>query len=240
MINFHIISLFPESIKPYLDSSMLGRAQRDGYITVSYHNPRDFSQHKSRSVDDKPYGGGPGMVLEAPSYLSAVESAVKGKKNIEYIFFTPSGEQFTNAIAKELADINYVNGKKTKSSLKSLIRLKEKEKNIVLLCAHYEGLDARVPKILDARHISVGPFVLTGGELPAAIVVDATARQISGVLGREESREEERNASSEVYTRPEVFEYKGKEYKVPEVLLSGHHKKIEQWRASQNQKTKFE
>ncbi len=238
MINFHIISLFPESIKPYLDSSMLGRAQRDGYITISYYNPRDFSKHKSKSVDDKPYGGGPGMVLEAPSYLEAVESAVKGRQNVEYIFFTPSGEQFTNTVARELADINYTNGNKTKNSLKSLIGLREKEKNIVLLCAHYEGLDARVPQILGARYVSVGPFVLTGGELPSAIVIDATARQISGVLGTQESREEERNASSDVYTRPEVLEYKGKEYKVPEVLLSGHHERIEQWRAEQ--RSKFE
>lgn len=230
MIHFHIISLFPESIAPYLEGSMLGRAQKDGYIKVSYYNPRDFSEHKSRSVDDKPYGGGPGMVLEAPSYLAAVSKAVKGKKNVEYIFFTPSGEQFTNKTAKELADIAKVNGKKTKNSLKSLIGIATKEKNIVLLCAHYEGLDARVPQILKARHISIGPFVLTGGELPAAIIIDATARQVEGVLGKGESREEERTASSEVYTRPDVLKYKGKEYAVPEVLLCGNHAKIEEWR----------
>jgi len=230
MINFHIISLFPESVVPYLESSMLGRAQNEGKISISYHNPRDFSKHKSKSVDDKPYGGGPGMVLEAPSYLDAVERAVKGKKNIEYIFFTPSGEQFTNDIAKELADITQVNGKKTKNSLKSLIGMGEKEKNIVLLCAHYEGLDARVPQVLNARHMSIGPFVLTGGELPAAIVIDATARQIEGVLGQGDSREEERNASSEVYTRPQTLKYKGAEYTVPEVLLNGNHAKIEEWR----------
>lgn len=234
MIHFHIISLFPESIKPYLESSMLGRAQKSKKIKINYYNPRDYSKHKSKSVDDKPYGGGPGMVLEAPSYLSAIESAVRGKKNVEYIFFTPSGEQFTNKIARELANLDIINGNKSKKTLKSLIGLAEKEKNIVLLCAHYEGLDARVPQALGARHISVGPFVLTGGELPAAMVIDATTRQIEGVLGDKESIEEERNASSEVYTRPEVLKYKGKEYRVPEVLLSGHHKKIEEWRVNKN------
>lgn len=216
MIHFHIISLFPESIAPYLDSSMLGRAQKDKKIKINYYNPRDFSKHKSRSVDDKPYGGGPGMVLEAPSYLAAARKAIGSKKNVEVIFFTPSGEQFTQGDAKSLA--------KVKRSVRN--------KHIVFLCAHYEGLDARVPHILKAKHISVGPFVLTGGELPAAIIIDATARQVEGVLGRGDSIEEERNASSEVYTRPEVLKYKGRVYKVPEVLLSGHHGNIEKWRES--------
>ena len=230
MIHFHIISLFPESIAPYLNSSMLGRAQKDGYIKIDYYNPRDFSLHKSKSVDDKPYGGGPGMVLEAPSYLAAVNRAVKGKKNVEYIFFTPSGEQFNTEYAKKLACMDAVNGKKLQHTVKSFVGIASKEKHIVLLCAHYEGLDARVPEIQRAQHLSVGPFVLTGGELPAAIVIDSTARQIDGVLGTAESREEERNASNAVYTRPEVIKYKGKEYGVPEVLLSGHHAKIEEWR----------
>ncbi len=230
MIYFHIISLFPESIAPYLESSILARAQKDNYIKIDYYNPRDYSRHKSKSVDDKPYGGGPGMVLEAPSYLLAVENAINKHKNVEYIFFTPSGEQFTNKIAKELADINILNGKEIRKSLINKVFKKVGDKHIVLLCAHYEGLDARVPKALNARHISIGPYVLTGGELPAAIVIDATVRHINGVLGNQQSVEEARNASSEVYTRPETIKWKGKEYKVPEVLLSGHHERIEQWR----------
>ncbi len=230
MIHFHIISLFPQSIAPYLESSMLGRAQKDGYIKIDYYNPRDFSAHKSKSVDDKPYGGGPGMVLEALSYLLAIESAIGKSKNVEYIFFTPSGEQFTNAFAQELADSSKINGSRIKKTLIESVLKREADKHIVLLCAHYEGLDARVPEALNARHISVGPYVLTGGELPAAIVIDATVRHIDGVLGNQESVEEARNASSEVYTRPEIIKWKGKEYKVPEVLLSGHHEKIEQWR----------
>ncbi len=205
---------------------MLGRAQKDKKIKISYYNPRDFSKHKSKRVDDKPYGGGPGMVLEAPSYLAAAKKAIGNKQNVEVIFFTPSGEQFTQTHARELADTQIISGKKQKTKVRN--------KHIVLLCAHYEGLDARVPQALKARHVSVGPFVLTGGELPAAIVVDATSRQVEGVLGKSESLEDERDggASSEVYTRPEVLKYKGKEYTVPKVLLSGHHGKIEQWRKS--------
>jgi len=199
---------------------MLGRAQKDSKIKVSYYNPRDFSKHKSKSVDDKPYGGGPGMVLEAPSYLAAARKAIGSKQNVEVIFFTPSGEQFTQSYAKKLA------------KLKKATRTK----HIVLLCAHYEGLDARVPSILKAEYVSVGPFVLTGGELPAAIVIDATARHIAGVLGKAESIEDQRNTSPEVYTRPEVLKYKAQEYTVPEVLLSGHHKNIEQWRNSKSGK----
>jgi tRNA (guanine37-N1)-methyltransferase len=228
MIHFHIISLFPESVRPYLESSMLGRAQADKMIKVSYYNPRDFTKSKHKRVDDKPYGGGPGMVLEAPSYLAAASKAIGKKSNVEVIFFTPSGEQFTNQIARELTSVPKAKG----------LRLRKSTKHIVLLCAHYEGLDARVPQALGARHISVGPFVLTGGELPAAIVIDATARHIEGVLGSADSIEEARNASPEVYTRPETLKYKGKEYKVPEVLLSGHHSKIEQWRKSKSKNAK--
>ncbi len=222
MLHFHIISLFPESVAPYLESSMLGRAQRNKQIKISYYNPRDFSMHKSKSVDDKPYGGGPGMVLEAPSYLAAARKAIGSKKNVDVIFFSPSGEQFTQDHAKKLAKV----------------KRGTRVKHIVLLSAHYEGLDARVPKILKAKHVSIGPFVLTGGELPAAIMIDAISRQVEGVLGKVESLEDERNASPEVYTRPEVLKYKGKEYRVPEVLLSGDHRKIEQWRADKSMKSK--
>jgi tRNA (guanine37-N1)-methyltransferase len=222
MIHFHIISLFPESITPYLEASMLGRAQADKKIAVHYYNPRDYTKSKHKRVDEKPYGGGPGMVLEAPSYLAAAKAAIGSKKHVEVIFFTPSGAQFTQADAKSLATMPL--DKNTKKPVRN--------KHIVFLCAHYEGLDARVPEILNARHVSIGPFVLTGGELPAAIIIDATARQIDGVLGKAESREEERAASSKVYTRPEVLTHKGVKYPVPEVLLSGHHGKIEEWRKS--------
>lgn len=209
MIHFHIITLFPESIKPYLEASMLGRAQADGKLLVSYYNPRDYTSDKHKRVDRKPYGGGPGMVLEAESVLKAVQHALGRKKSAEVIFFSPSGKQFDTKMAKTLAAT---------------------KRHVVFICGHYEGVDARVPEILKATPVSAGPFVLTGGELPAALVIDATARYIKGVLGKEESREDERTASSEVYTRPEVLTHKGKKYAVPAVLLSGDHKKIEAWR----------
>jgi tRNA (guanine37-N1)-methyltransferase len=211
-MHFHIITLFPESIKPYFDTSILGRAQRDKKIKVSFYNPRDFTKDKHRRVDQKPYGGGPGMVLEAESVLKAAQKAIGTKKKVLTIFFSPSGTQFTNAIAR-----TYV----------------KKYEHVVFICGHYEGVDARVKKILKAKEVSVGPFVLTGGELPAALVADAVTRQIKGVLGSYDSLEEERVASGEVYTRPEVLVYKKKKYRVPKILLSGHHKKIEEWKKKQ-------
>ncbi len=212
-MNFYIVTLFPESIKDYLDSSILGRAQKDKKIKISYYNPRDFTKDKTKSsykrVDRKPYGGGPGMVLEVESVIKATERAIGRKKNVLVVFFSPSGIQFTNILARK-----YI----------------KKYKHIVFICGHYEGVDARVSKILKAKEISVGPYVLTGGELPAAIMIDVMSRQIPGILGKYESLEEERISNKDVYTRPEVFEYKGKKYKVPKVLLSGHHKNIEEWR----------
>jgi len=208
-MHFHIITLFPESIEGYLESSILLRAQKDKKIEVSYYNPRDFTKLKNRRVDQKPYGGGPGMVLEVGSVVRAAEKAIGRKKDVLVVFFSPSGIQFTNTLARK-----YI----------------KKYKHIVFICGHYEGVDARVKKILKAKEISVGPFVLTGGELPAALMVDVIARQIPGILGKYESLEEERVSNKDVYTRPEIFEYKGKKYRVPKVLLSGHHKNIEEWK----------
>ncbi|PCH91683.1 tRNA (guanosine(37)-N1)-methyltransferase TrmD [Candidatus Kaiserbacteria bacterium] len=213
MIHFHLITLFPESIEAYFNASMLKRAQRDGKIKVSYYNPRDFTKDKHKRIDQKPYGGGPGMVLEAESVLKAASKAIgrKNIKDVEVIFFTPSGKQFEQ---------------------KDAVRLAAKKKHVVFLCGHYEGIDARAVKILKAKAVSVGPFVLTGGELPAAIVADAVTRNIPGVLGNACSLEDTRVASPEVYTRPEVLKWKGKNYRVPKILLSGHHAKIEEWKKS--------
>jgi len=208
-MHFHIITLFPESIEDYLNSSILGRAQKDKKIKVSYYNPRDFTKDTHKRVDQKPYGGGPGMVLEAQSVLRAAQKAIGRKKNVLVVFFSPDGLQFTNILARK-----YV----------------LKYRHVVFICGHYEGVDARVKKILKAREISVGPYVLTGGELPAALMVDAMARQIPGVLGKYKSLEEERISNKDVYTRPDVFIYKKKNYRVPKVLLSGHHKNIEEWK----------
>lgn len=213
-INFHIITLFPEAIRPYLEASIIGRAVRNKIITISLYQLRDFSKNKHKRVDDSPYAGGPGMVLQAQPILSAVEKIQKkiGKKHgrkIKIILFGASGKQFTNSYA---------------------VNIGKRYADIVLIAGRYEGVDARVKKILRAEEISIGPYILTGGELPAATLIDVVARHIPGVLGKDESVEERRVASPEVYTRPEVLRHKGKNYTVPKVLLSGNHQKIEEWK----------
>jgi tRNA (guanine37-N1)-methyltransferase len=214
MVHFHIVTLFPESIEPYLKASIIGKARERAKIKVSYYDPKDFTRDKHGRVDRRPYGGGPGMVLEPDAILRAVQKAVGKKRGVEIIFFSTDGAQLDEAMAQKLS----------------------KKKDIVFICGHYEGIDARVQKILKAKKVSVGPYVLTGGELPAAAIIDAVARFVPGVLGKAESLERSRVSSPEVYTRPEVLEWKGKKYRVPKVLLSGHHAEIERWKKSGGQK----
>jgi tRNA (guanine37-N1)-methyltransferase len=214
-MTFHIITLFPEAFESYVNASIIGRAVNDKKIKIKFYNPRDFTKDKWKRVDHKPYAGGPGMVLEAPSLIKAVESALKKAKKPKVIWLAPGGKQFDNAYAAKAA---------------------EKYTDLVILCGRYEGMDARVRKIFKAEEITVGPYVLTGGELPAMIMLDTISRQIPGVLGKIGSLEESRTASSDVYTRPEILEYKGKKYRVPKVLLSGNHKLIEEWRKNKNGK----
>jgi tRNA (guanine37-N1)-methyltransferase len=226
-MRFHIITIFPDIFSSYLGESILGRAIENKKISVKFYNPRDFikipkgkAQNNYKPVDDKPYGGGPGMVMKAEPILKAVEKAIsvaqKFSRRPLIINFIPSAEKFTTEFAKKVS---------------------KKYTDIILICGRYEGIDARVDKILKTKKISIGDYVVTGGELPAMIVIDSVARQIPGVLGKFESLEEERVSSSEVYTRPEVLKYtppgrdkKSKNYKVPKVLLSGNHKKIEDWK----------
>src|SRR3989338_6774107 len=220
MIHFHIVTLFPETIDAYLKSSIIGRAREKKLIKVSYYDPKKFVYpERSRRagdirVDRRPYGGGPGMILAPEPILRACDKALKGKKNVEKIFFSTDGEAFDEAQAKKLS----------------------KKQDILLISGRYEGVDARVQKILKAKKISVGPYVLTGGELPAATIIDAVARFIPGVLGKAESLEASRVSSPEVYTRPEVLEWKRKKYRVPKVLLTGHHAKIDEWKNKMRQK----
>ncbi|MDD5050499.1 MAG: tRNA (guanosine(37)-N1)-methyltransferase TrmD [Candidatus Pacebacteria bacterium] len=229
-MNFHVVTLFPDSFASYLNESIIARAIREKKISVKFYNPRDFAPVGKRSflrgklpkgkngkkfipyirVDDKPYGGGPGMVMEAEPILKAVAKAKGSKKKVKIILFSPSGEKFTTKKARDLA---HMSG------------------DVILICGRYEGIDARVQKILKAEEISIGDYVLTGGELPAMVLIDSVSRQIPGVLGNFNSLEESRVSSSEVYTRPEVLTHKGKKYKVPKVLLSGHHQKIDEWKA---------
>lgn len=207
----------------YLGASILGRAQEKKQIAVRYYNPRDFvavkkgksPSYADRRVDNRPYGGGPGMVIEALPILKAIEKAVgtklksaSGKKKVQIIFFSPAGKEFSNVIADSY----------------------KKFTDIVLVCGRYEGIDARIKKVFPMADISVGQYVVTGGELPAMIVIDSITRRLPGVLGHDSSIEESRISSSDVYTRPEVIEYKGKKYKVPKILLTGHHKNIDAWK----------
>ena len=214
-MNFHIITLFPDSFDSYLGESILARAIEDKKISVKFYNPRDFSDNKFRHIDRPPYAGGPGMVIQAEPVARAIDAAlskIKRKKNAKtkIIFFSPAGLQFTTDYAKKIS---------------------KKFTDIILICGRYEGVDARVKKIFKCEEISVGPFVLTGGELPAEIFMDCISRQVEGVLGNFSSLEESRTASADVYTRPEVLEYRGKKYCVPKVLLSGNHAKIAEWRS---------
>ena len=208
-MRFHIITIFPEMFDSYLKESIIGRAIKSKKIKISFYNPMDFCKPKER-VDARPYGGGPGMVLRPELFLKAfLKIKIKNKNKTKIISFSTSGKKFDTAYAKKSA---------------------QKYTDIILISGRYEGIDARVQKILRAEEISIGDYVLTGGELPAMVLIDSISRQIPGVLGKYESLEEKRVSSSEVYTRPEVLKYRGKNYKVPKVLLSGNHAQIDKWK----------
>ncbi len=230
-MNFHIITLFPGAFDSYLGESIIKRAIEDGKITIKFYDPKDYESDPKKRVDDKPYGGGPGMVIRALPVMKAIEAAVKAsEKNAKkravktggkiskpkIIFLSPSGVQFTNEYAKKVAGV------------------KSKTTDTIIVSGRYEGIDARVKKAFKMEDVSIGPFVLTGGELPAMLMIDCFARQVRGVLGNFDSLEESRVASPDVYTRPESFEYKGRNFRVPKVLLSGDHKKIEEWRGKRD------
>jgi len=202
MFYFSVITIFPEVLEPYFKTSIIGRAQKKKVIKVQLINPRNFVFNRHRTVDDNPYGGGPGMVMKPEPLIKAVlasKSKIKNQKS-KVILLSPRGKQFNQAMARNLAK-NY--------------------KNIILICGRYEGIDERVKKITKAEEISIGPYVLTGGELAALAIVDAV---------RKEESLEEKKGSYPVYTRPEVLEWQGKRYRAPKVLVSGNHKKIEEWR----------
>lgn len=221
-MHFHIITLFPDVCRAYTDASVLGRAQkadkgrgakvRGAKIAVSYYNPRDFASGTHKKTDDRPYGGGPGMVMMAEPIIRAARQAIGRKRKKKVLIMSPRGKTFDQAYARKLA---------------------KEYTDVVLIAGRYEGIDARVKKILHAEEVSVGPYVLTGGELPALAIVDATARHVPGVLGAGDSLEESRSGMrGETYTRPEVFIHQGKKYRIPAVLAGGHHGEIEAWRTS--------
>lgn len=223
-MRFHVVTIFPAMLESYLAESIIARAIENKLIEVHTYALRDFTVDKHRRVDGKPYGGGPGMVMWVDPITRCVEhiekkiAKKKSKTKTKVVIFSPGGKQFTNVLAKGTA---------------------KKYTDIIFICGRYEGIDARVKKIVKAEEWSVGPYVLTGGELPAMICIDAMARQVTGVLHDEHSVEETRVASHEMYARPEVYEYNNKKYKVPKVLLSGNHKEIDAYRSKKRSMKKI-
>ena len=214
-MNFHIMTLFPEMVMNGLNTSIIGRAMTKGLLSIDAVNIRDYAFNKHNSVDDYPYGGGAGMLMQAePVYqcYKAIEEKIAGQKKPRVIYLSPQGKTFNQTMAEEFA----------------------KEEELIFLCGHYEGIDERVLEEIVTDYVSIGDYVLTGGELPAMIMVDAISRLIPGVLHNNVSAEFESFQDNLLeyphYSRPETWHDK----KVPPVLLSGHHVNIEKWRREQS------
>ena len=215
---FHLITIFPDMFDSYLSESLFKRARKEKLVSVKTHDLRKFTTDKHYKVDDRPFGGGPGMVLKVEPLYKAVSgikyqvSRAKAKKKIRTILFSTRGKRLTPQIAKRLALSD----------------------ELILICGRYEGVDERVAEHIADEEISIGDYILSGGELPALVLMEAVSRFIPGFLGKEESLEET-NGSFPTYTRPEKFSpKKGRAWKVPPVLLSGDHKKIDEWRRGQS------
>ncbi len=210
-MHIDILTLFPEMFPGYLNESILKRAQTAGLLQIGLHNLRDYASGKHRVTDEPPYGGGGGMVLKPEPIFTAAESLISGLQSPPVILLTPQGRPFTQKVAQELAQ----------------------HERLLLLCGRYEGVDERVRQHLVTDEISIGDFVLTGGELAAMVIVDAVARLIPGVLGAEDAAEEDSHATGLLegphYTRPETF----RDWSVPDVLRSGHAANIARWRREQ-------
>lgn len=212
-MKFDVLTLFPETINAVMNESIIGRAQGNGLIEVNAINIRNYSKDKHRKVDDYPYGGGNGMVMMCQPVFDAYNAITEGyEKKPKVIYMSPQGRVLTQNIARELSQ----------------------EEHLILLCGHYEGIDERIIEEIVDEEISIGDYVLTGGELPAMVLIDCVSRLIPGVLSGEESYSEESHFNGLLeypqYTRP--ADYNGKQ--VPEILLSGHHANIEKWRAQQS------
>jgi len=211
MLQFDVLTIFPKSFAPVLNKSIIKRAQEKKKVDIRIHDLRDFTSDKHRKVDDRPFGGGPGMVM-APQPIFDAVGKIKGRKKAKVVLMCPGGKKLTQALAKKLS----------------------REKHLILICGHYEGVDERVKEHLASESISIGDYVLTGGELPAMVLIDSVTRLVPGVLGRQESllAESFENNLLEYpqYTRPANF----RGMKVPNVLLSGHHQEVEGWRKRQS------
>ena len=219
---FDVLTIFPEVITPYVKVSILGRAQKKNLIQIQAHDLRDWAEDKHKRVDDTPYGGGVGMLMKVEPIDKAV-TKITGKKKTRVILTAASGKLFTQKDARRLA----------------------KYDQLIFICGRYEGVDHRVEEYIADESLSIGPFVLTGGELPALVMIDAISRMVPGVLGSKESLKSESHDQEGVleypqYTKPEIFQSKGKKktWNVPSVLLSGDHQKIEKWKKEQKRGVK--
>ena len=206
-MKFDVLTIFPEMFGSYVNESILKRAQEKKLISIKAHNIRAYTKDKHRKVDDRPFGGGAGMVMTFQPIADAVKKVKAKKGKTRTILFSTRGKKFDSKAAVRLA----------------------KYDQLILICGRYEGVDERVADVIADEEISIWDFVLTGGELPAMLVIDSVSRQIPGVLGKAESLEESQG-SYKTYTRPEVIVWNKKKLKVPKVLTEGHHKKIEEWR----------
>jgi tRNA (guanine37-N1)-methyltransferase len=217
MKRFHLITIFPKIFDSYLNESLMKRARGKKILFAEVVNLRDFSLDRHKKVDDRPFGGGPGMVLQIePIYraVQSVKSKIKNKRSkTRIILFSTRGKKFDAKIAKQLSRYD----------------------DLILICGRYEGVDERVAQHIADEEISIGDYVLSGGELPALVLMESVSRFVPGFIGKVESREEI-NGSFPTYSRPEVFApKKGTKWSVPEILLSGDHKKIDEWRKENNQ-----
>ncbi|MFH1325874.1 MAG: tRNA (guanosine(37)-N1)-methyltransferase TrmD [Candidatus Falkowbacteria bacterium] len=232
-MNFHIITIFPQILDSYINESILKRARVKKIIKIKTHDLRKWTKDKHKTVDDRPFGGGAGMVLMAKPILKALSTInskyqnSKSKTNLKFknsnskiVLLSAKGKKWDQAMAKKYAKLD----------------------NLILICGRYEGVDERIKQFVDTE-ISVGDYVLTGGELPAMIITDSITRLLPGVLGNKESTLHESHSEKNIlehphYTRPEVFKINGRSLKVPKILLSGDHKKIEGWRKKNSKKIK--
>jgi len=214
MIKFDVITIFPDIFKSYINESLIARAQKKKFIKINLHNLRNFTKDRHQTVDDRPFGGGLGMVLKVEPIYKAVKQLKRGKK-AKVILFTPRGKKFDQKLAYKLSKLD----------------------QIIFICGRYEGVDERVAKNIADIELSIGDYDLMGGELPAMVAIETISRLIPGVIGKEQLLKERISKSGGFleyaqYTRPEIFSpKKGVNWKVPEVLLSGDHKKIGEWKA---------
>jgi tRNA (guanine37-N1)-methyltransferase len=210
-MQFDIITIFPNMFDSFLQESLIQKTLKKGLIKINVHDLRKWTKDKHKTVDDKPFGGGPGMILMAEPIIKAVNKVKQKRKKTKVILFSPTGEQFKQKTAENFSKLNQV----------------------VMICGRYEGIDARVEKIIDEK-ISVGPYVLSGGELPAMLMSEAIARLLPGYMNNPESLSDESHNNDMLeypqYTRPEEIKIAGKKISVPKVLLSGNHKEIKEWK----------